>query len=104
MTPGLKQILILIVTILLIVPVMTGFSQASQAERTDTPLSATVGTDKAETPTAMIIIGISLILVAGIMRKKLNGNITSNASATGVKPLSGYVRPLLSRLNTIFFL
>jgi hypothetical protein len=52
----------------------------------------------------MIIIGISLILVAGMIRKRLTASRTSNAATTGPKQPSGYVRPLLSRLNAIFFL
>lgn len=104
MIPGLKQTLIIIVTILLIVPVVVGISQADQTEITGVTQTATIGTDKTETPVAMTIIGISLILIAGTIRKRLNSNTTSNAGATGARHLSGYVRPLISRLNTIFFL
>ncbi len=104
MKPGLKHTLILIITLLLIVPVMAGSSQAAQTATAETTLTATTGPDKAAAPAAMIIIGISLILVAGMIRKRLTASRTSNAATTGPKQPSGYVRPLLSRLNAIFFL
>ncbi len=104
MITGLKHTLIRIVTILLIAPVMAGVSQAAQTERPVTSLAAAAVPDKAETSAAMIITGISLILVAGLLRKRVKQNTTSNRATAGPKHWPGYVRPLLSRLNAIFFL
>ncbi|ACN17805.1 hypothetical protein HRM2_47560 [Desulforapulum autotrophicum HRM2] len=71
MIPHTKHSLILIVFFLLIFPAPVGVSQEAQIELVEASVTESTITGTAGVPATMMLIGISLILVAGRIRKNI---------------------------------
>ena len=116
MIKKLKHSVILLATILLMVPATVSISQMTDMEETNITLNLTptpgnenpisqlkagttplpIGT-ASQTPAAMIMIGIGLISVAGVIRKKLEKSSPVDGSTARKNYQPGYDRPVLFR-------